>query len=141
MALRKFFLTWRRKYNVPVTLSPPRLPGIGQVIVPKGDLKIKVELLNGVNGLRQIGEENAVKISVQGITVRVLDPISCLKAKIANAAGIDQTTRQDVKHIQIMKMCAREYAKGHLDGRRAKDSERTRRRRFVAFPSLPSSES
>ena len=73
-----------------------------------------MELLNGVNGLRQIGEENPVKISVQGITVRVLDPISCLKAKIANAAGIDQTTRQDVKYFQIMKMFAREYAKDIL---------------------------
>ena len=44
----------------------------------------------------------------------MLDPISCLKAKIANAAGIDQTTRQDVKYFQIMKMCAREYAKDIL---------------------------
>jgi hypothetical protein len=35
------------KYNVPVTMAPPRLPGIGQVIVPKGELKIKVELLSG----------------------------------------------------------------------------------------------
>ncbi|CAN5805306.1 hypothetical protein BH09VER1_BH09VER1_49860 [soil metagenome] len=103
-----------RKYGAPLTLSPPRLPGIGQMIIPKGELMIKVELLNGVKGLRRIGEENAMEIAVNGITVRVLDPFSCLKAKISNAADLDQTRRQDVKHVQIMKLCATEYAKDLL---------------------------
>ncbi len=103
-----------RKYGAPVTLSPPRLPGIGQVIIPKGELRIKVELLSGVKGLRHINEENAMEVAVNGMTVRVLDPFSCLKAKISNAADLDQTRRQDVRHVQIMKLCAAEYAKDVL---------------------------
>ena len=32
---QKILFDLAAKYNVPVTLSPPRLPGIGQVIVPR----------------------------------------------------------------------------------------------------------
>ncbi len=100
-----------QKYGVEVTLSPPRSPGIGYVMIPKGNLQIKVELLTGVNGLRRAELENTFDLVIQGTEVRVLDAISCLKAKIANAANIDQTNRQDVKHVQIMKICAHEFAK------------------------------
>ena len=99
------------KYGVKITLSPPRSPGIGYVIILKGDLQLKVELLISVNGLRQAELENTFDLVIQGIEVRVLDAISCLKAKIANASDIDQTNRQDVKHVQIMKICAHEFTK------------------------------
>lgn len=56
-------------------------------------------------------ESNIFDLVIQGTEVRVLDAISCLKAKIANAADIDQTNRQDVKHVQIMKICAHEFIK------------------------------
>jgi len=100
-----------QKYGVKITLSPPRSPGIGYVIIPKGSLQLKVELLISVNGLRRAELENTFDLVIQGTEVRVLDAISCLKAKIANAADIDQTSRQDVKHVQIMKICAHEFAK------------------------------
>jgi hypothetical protein len=100
-----------QKYGVKITLSPPRSPGVGYVMIPKGDLQLKVELLTGVNGLRRAELENTFDLVMQGTEVRVLDAISCLKAKIANAADIDQTNRQDVKHVQIMKICAHEFTK------------------------------
>jgi hypothetical protein len=100
-----------QKYGVKITLSPPRSPGIGYVLIPKGDLQLKVELLLSVNGLRRAELENTFDLVIQGTEVRVLDAISCLKAKVANAADIDQTNRQDVKHVQIMKICAHEFAK------------------------------
>jgi hypothetical protein len=100
-----------QKYGVKITLSPPRSPGIGYVMIPKGDLQLKVELLTSVNGLRRAELENTFDLVMQGIEVRVLDAISCLKAKIANAADIDQTDRQDIKHVQIMKICAHEFTK------------------------------
>jgi hypothetical protein len=99
-----------QKYGVKITLSPPRSPGIGYVVIPKGALQLKVELLTGVNGIRRIEEQNGVQLNILGTKVRVLDAISCLKAKIANAADIDQSGRQDVKHVKIMKLCAREFA-------------------------------
>lgn len=105
-----------QKYGVEVTLSPPRSPGLGYVVIPKGNLQLKVELLSGVNGLRQAEMESTIfDLVIQGTEVRVLDAISCLKAKIANAADIDQTNRQDVKHVQIMKICAHEFIKDLID--------------------------
>ena len=83
-----------QKYGVKITLSPPRSPGIGYVMIPKGDLQLKVELLISVNWLRRAELENTFDLVIQGTEVRVLDAISCLKAKIANAADIDQTNRR-----------------------------------------------
>lgn len=114
-----------RKYGVQVTLSPPRTPGLGQVIIPKGGLQLKVELLSSVNGLRSAELENTFDLVIQGTEVRVLDAISCLKAKIANAADLDQNHRQDVKHVRIMNICAREFAKDLLAlGEQKRVSER-----------------
>jgi len=114
-----------QKYGVKITLSPPRSPGIGYVVIPKGTLQLKVELLTGVNGIRRIEEQNGVLLNILGTKVRVLDAISCLKAKIANAADIDQSSRQDVKHIKIMKLCAREFAIDIIaQGNRGQISER-----------------
>jgi hypothetical protein len=107
---RKILDSLAQKYSVKITLSPPRSPGIGYVVIPKGDLQLKVELLTGVNGIRRIEEQNGVQLNILGTNIRVLDAISCLKAKIANAADIDQSSRQDVKHVKIMKLCAREFA-------------------------------
>ena len=107
---KKILDSLAEKYGVPVTLSPPRSPGIGYVIIPKREFSLKVELLTGVNGLRRIEENNSIHLVIEGIEVRVLDAISCLRAKIANAAELDQTNRQDVKHVKIMKICAHEFA-------------------------------
>ena len=114
---RKILDELSKKYQVPIKLSPPRFPGIGQIVIPLGERKLKVELLARVRGVPHIGEENMVEIAVEGVHLRVLDPISCLKAKISNAADIDQTDRQDVKHVEIMKICAGEYAKDVVAGK------------------------
>jgi hypothetical protein len=122
---RKILDTLAQKYNVEITLSPPRSPGVGYVVIPKGPLRLKVELLTGVNGIRRIEEQNGVQLSILGTKVRVLDAISCLKAKIANAADIDQSHRQDVKHVKIMKLCAQEFTVDMIaQGNQGRISER-----------------
>lgn len=100
-----------KKYGVPVELSPPRLPGLGHVIIQVAGSSLKIELLNGVKGIRKIEPQNSVILTIDGKRLRVLDAISCLKAKISNAADLDQSVRQDVKHVQIMKICSHEYTK------------------------------
>jgi hypothetical protein len=65
-----------------------------------------------------------VEMVVRGVHLQVLDPVSCLAAKISNAAQIDQTGRQDVKHVEIMKICASEYAKDIVTGELQAFSER-----------------
>jgi hypothetical protein len=113
------------KFGVPVALSPPRLPGLGHVLIPQKETVLKVELLPGVHGLQRIEAQNIVKMTIEGTEIRVLDAISCLKAKIANAADLDQANRQDVKHAQIMKICAHEFIKDILiQGNRGQITER-----------------
>ena len=121
---RKILDELSKKYHVPIRLSPPRFPGIGQVVIPIGKGELKVELLSCVRGVPRIGEENMVEMVVQGVHLQVLDPVSCLAAKISNAAQIDQTGRQDVKHVEIMKICASEYAKDIVTGEPQAFSER-----------------
>jgi hypothetical protein len=122
---RKILDSLAQKYDVEIILSPPRSPGVGYVVIPKGNLQLKVELLTGVNGIRRIEEQNGVQLNILGTKVRVLDAISCLKAKIANAADLDQSNRQDIKHVKIMKLCAREFAVDMIvQGDQGKISER-----------------
>jgi hypothetical protein len=122
---KKILDSLAQKYGVEITLSPPRSPGVGYVIIPKGNLQLKVELLTGVRGIRHIEEQNGVQLTILDTKVRVLDAISCLKAKIANAADIDQSSRQDIKHVKIMKLCAREFATDMIDqGKQGKIGER-----------------
>lgn len=99
------------KYAVSVKWNPPRFPGVGQLIIPVQGRELKVELLSSVKGLRSHEAASAIDLTVQGTALRVLDPITCLKAKLANAAELDQTSRQDVKHVSIMKICVRKFAK------------------------------
>ena len=122
---RKILESLAQKYNVKVTLSPPRGPGIGYVVIPRGPAHLKVELLTSLYGMRRIEEQNGIQLNILGVTIRVLDAISCLKAKIANAADLDQSNRQDVKHVHIMKLCAREFAMDILaQGGKGQISER-----------------
>ncbi len=103
-----------RKYGVSIKWNPPRFPGAGQLAIPVGNKELKVELLSSIRGLRGDEAASAVDLTIQGVELRVLDPITCLKAKIANAADLDQTGRQDVKHVSIMKICVREFVKDIL---------------------------
>ncbi|CAN5443590.1 hypothetical protein BH09VER1_BH09VER1_54200 [soil metagenome] len=103
------------KYAVSVKWNPPRFPGVGQLIIPMQGRELKVELLSSVKGLRSKEAASAIDLTVQGVALRVLDPITCLKAKLANAADLDQTNRQDVKHVSIMKVCVREFAKDIME--------------------------
>lgn len=43
-----------------------------------------------------------MEIGAESVKVRVPAPMALLKAKIANATEIDQTNRQDEKHVRIL---------------------------------------
>jgi hypothetical protein len=116
-----------KKFGVEPAYSEPRTPGIGYVLIPREKGSLKVELLRSVHGLRKIESFQVVRLAIGGADVRVLDAISCLRAKIANAADLDQTNRQDVQQVKIMTVCAREYVKDLL----ATASRRERGERLV----------
>lgn len=112
------------KYGVTVKWSPPRFPGIGQMVIPFEHKSLTVELLSHVKGLRGNEAANAVNLTIQNVELRVLDPIHCLKAKVANAADLPQDDRQDVKHVQIMILCVREFVRDLLARISNSESER-----------------
>jgi len=69
-----------------------------------------IEVINSVNGLapKDLADPDLLELR-PGQVYRVPSPIILLKAKLANVAQIDQTRRQDVRHVQMLVPCVCEY--------------------------------
>jgi hypothetical protein len=67
----------------------------------------RVEVLWSVRGLNQKDLAESYPVTIDNISAEVLAPHKLLKAKISNAAGIDQDGRNDVKHVKMMVHCHR----------------------------------
>lgn len=61
-----------------------------------------------------------------GSQVRLPNTLACLKMKTHNAVGLDQSRRQDVKHVKMLILCNRAFLRDVLaDCEAGKVSERT----------------
>ena len=94
-------------------LSGPRSPVIGQLVVTLAGVDRQIDVLRDVFGLRRRdleGENVTLRIDMGGeiLAIRVLPVIPLLHAKIANLARLDQTTRNDFKHVNLMRLVVRE---------------------------------
>ncbi len=71
-----------------------------------------IEVINSVNGLTpgDLADPDLLELR-PGQVYRVPSPIILLKAKLANVAQIDQTRRQDVRHVQMLLPCVCEYVR------------------------------
>lgn len=71
---------------------------------------LAVDSLKMVAGLlpREI-IKGSVSVEFAGATIRVLNPITCLKAKLCNLRELDQRGRQDEKHVRILIPCVRAF--------------------------------
>ncbi|MFZ1055162.1 MAG: hypothetical protein WAN79_05770, partial [Opitutaceae bacterium] len=71
-----------------------------------------IEVINSVNGLtpRDLADPDLLELR-PGQVYRVPSPIILLKAKLANVAHLDQTRRQDVRHVQMLLPCVCEYVR------------------------------
>jgi BMFP domain-containing protein YqiC len=95
-------------------LSGPRSPVVGQLVVTVDGRELKIDVLREMVGLRRQeleDESDTVEIIVAGesYSIRVLPVLSLLQAKIANLATLDQTDRNDFKHVHLMLLVTREY--------------------------------
>lgn len=95
-------------------LSGPRSPVVGQLVVRLGGKDLKIDVLKDVFGLSP--KDLAIQAPVievedrDGIfSARVLPSIVLLQAKIANVARLDQTDRNDLKHVSLMLLVVRAY--------------------------------
>jgi hypothetical protein len=100
--------------------------------------RLTVEIIGNVNGLTQKELLDADMLQLQpGRTYRLPSPIILLKAKLANVAQIDQSRRQDVRHVKMLIPCVREYVReSHAESVAGKISDRDLVNLFEAARSL-----
>ena len=95
-------------------LSGPRSPVVGQLVVKLAGGERHIDVLREVYGIRrqEVMKESVtleIKTGEESYQVRVLPIIPMLRAKVANLAFLDQTGRNDLKHVQLMLLVVREY--------------------------------
>lgn len=104
----------KKNFGGAVRLSGPRSPVVGQLIANLHGVDRKIDVLKDVFGLKpkDLSAESAIlDIEFDGelFEARVLPILTLLQAKIANLAKLDQTNRNDFKHVSIMLLVVREY--------------------------------
>ena len=104
----------KKNFGGDVRLSVPRSPVVGQLIVNLHGVDRKIDVLRDVVGLNTndlLGELIIFDIEVDGesFEARVLPIITLLQAKLANLAHLDQTNRNNFKHVSILLLIVREY--------------------------------
>ncbi len=99
-----------KRFKGRLSRSEPRSPVFGRLDIPQpGGGFLRVEVLHTVLGLDAKDLTRTVRIEIEGVTGRIPLPHLILKAKLANAALIDQEGRQDVKHARMMLLCVRAF--------------------------------
>lgn len=99
-----------KRFKGRLSRSEPRSPVFGRLDIPQpGGGFLRVEVLHTVLGLDAKDLARTVNIEIEGMTGRIPLPHLILKAKLANAALIDQEGRQDVKHAKMMLLCVRAF--------------------------------
>lgn len=96
----------------------PRSVGLAMLTkeLPNSE-RLTVEIISSVNGLtpKELADPDIIQLRT-GKIYRLPSPIVLLKAKLANVAQIDQSRRQDVRHVRMLIPCTREYLRGsHVD--------------------------
>ena len=99
-----------RKYGLPYktfrTGQPS--PAIGWIRLPVGKSEIELQVLRDVLGLTREEVINAAfDVTLSGKSMRVLNSITLLKAKIANLSKLPQKDRYDLQHVRILIYCVR----------------------------------
>ncbi len=56
-------------------------------------------------------KKGGVLVEFAGVTIHVLNPICCLKAKFFNVRTLAQRNRQDLKHVKILVICVRAFVR------------------------------
>ncbi len=91
--------------------SPSPVSAFFEVVGPNG-VKMSVHFLHNLYGIKdELIASSALEGYWKGIPVRVTNPIVGLQGKIACLDGLDQSDRQDEKHVRILIICVRAFLK------------------------------
>jgi hypothetical protein len=81
-------------------------PVVANVSVATGNVIRSVQFLRHVRGVTNDEiTQNAIPFKVGEVKVYFADPITTLKAKLHNLVELEQTGRQDAKHIELLRLC------------------------------------
>jgi hypothetical protein len=82
----------------------------GTIPVRIGERRSNIEVVRNVPGVNSdVVEQTALTFDFEGKTVRVMNPIALVSAKLNLAARVSQEKRQDINHLKIMILCARGF--------------------------------
>jgi hypothetical protein len=89
-------------------------PNAGVVLVNYQDRKLRIDFLASVYGLNDAEIAGtaltfAGKDKLAGLQLKILHPVLCLEGKLRCLRGLPQQGRQDLKHVQILIWCVREF--------------------------------
>jgi hypothetical protein len=98
-------------------LIPGSSPADGQVgvFVIDGSPKVSIDIMTNVYVIPQARLKQLMErsLAIQGI--RVIDPIFLFVSKCHCLLGLDQTDRQDEKHLRILRFLIPEHLKGLIE--------------------------
>ncbi len=104
----------KHRFGGDYRLSGPRSPVIGQLVVQIRGKNLKIDVLKNVFGLGP--KDLAIQAPIIEVedcdgtfSARVIPPVVLLQAKIANVAKLDQTGRNDFRHVHLMLLVVRAY--------------------------------
>ena len=97
-------------------------PNSGTLYVPLRGGELIVQFLHSPFGAqREEIRRSARQLDWRGRALPVMHPILCLEAKIECLFGLDQTGRQDRKHVELAMLCGQEFIRDLLGERRERD--------------------
>jgi hypothetical protein len=90
-----------------LSLFGPRRIAVAALVAEDGRT---IEVLSNVRGLTPKDlDRMCMQVQMYECSLCVLNPIALLKAKLANVAELDQTDRQDSKHVSLLIPIVREF--------------------------------
>jgi hypothetical protein len=92
----------------PARVQMTALAGIIPIRI--GEKSSNIEVVRSVPGVNSdVVEKTAMTFEFEGSSVRVINPIALVSAKLTSATSVSQEDRQDVTHLKIMILCARGF--------------------------------
>lgn len=94
-------------------------PNTGVLVVPNGDQPLRVDFLGSVYGVGDVELLGSAMVfqgqdRLAGIQLPTLNPMLCLEGKLKSTVGLPQQGRQDLKHLQMSILFAKQYIKDTL---------------------------
>ena len=96
----------------PVKVAMPALAGVIPFRI--SDIKSNIEIVRRVPGVSGTSEVTAIEAEWNGLSIRVLDPISLLASKLELVAKVAQEDRRDALHLKILVPCVRGFLEEFL---------------------------